>query len=142
MSSRNGPIFLLTRVNGLRRAILVGSTGGPDAVQVHQVGASGGHEHFELLVGGLAAGVDAFQVRDQLGGDPTPDLAGGIAGTDPGQQDLGLGGGKVLLRPTRNELEQQLVQLAGHPSVVLTQRATPVDQEPEHGELLVVGDRP
>ena len=36
---------------------------------------------------------------------------------------------------------QQLVQLRGHAGVVLTQRAATVDQDAQHGELLVVHDR-
>ena len=35
----------------------------------------------------------------------------------------------------------KLVQLSDHPGVVLAQRATAVDQDPEHGELLVVDHR-
>ena len=95
----------------------------------------------ELLVGGLLAGVDPLQVGDQLGGDPAAGLAGGVAGSDLGQQRLGLGGGQVLLRPAWDQLEQQLVQLGDHPGVVLTQRPAPVDQDPQHRELLVVDDR-
>ena len=86
----------------------------------------------ELLVRGLLAGIDPLQVADQLGGDPAPGLARGVTGPDLGQQRLGLGRGQVLLRPARDQLEQQVVQLADHPGVVLTQRPASVDQDPQH----------
>ena len=101
-----------------------------------------GDEFGELLVGGLLALVDPLEVGDQLRGDPTAGLAGGVAGSDLGQQCLGLAGGEVLLRPARDQLQQQLVQLGDHPGVVLTERAAAVDQDPQHGELFVVDHRP
>ena len=93
------------------------------------------------LVGGLLADVDPLEIADQLGGHSAPGLAGGVAGTDLGEQGLGLGGGEVLLRPAGSQLQEQAMQLAGHPGVVLTQRSAPVDQDTEDGELLVVDDR-
>jgi len=45
---------------------------------------------------------------------------------------------EILLRPARDQLEQQLVQLTDHPGVVLTQRPTPVAQDPQYRELLVI----
>ena len=47
-------------------------------------------------------------------------------------------GGQVPLGAAGDELEQQLVELGDHPGVVLTQGATPVGQDPQHGLLLVV----
>ena len=96
----------------------------------------------ELLVRGLLARVDPLEVADQLGGDPAAGLAGDVAGPDLGQQRLGLGGGQVLLRPAGDQLQQQLVQLGDHPGVVLAQGAAPVDQDPQHRQLLVVDHRP
>ena len=69
----------------------------------------------ELLVRGLLPLVDPFEVGDQFGGDTPSGLAGRVARTDPGQQRLGLRRGEVLLRPARDQLQQQLVQL-GRPS--------------------------
>ena len=53
------------------------------------------------------------------------------------QHGLGLGGGQIPLRPARDQHEQQLMQLAHHPGVVLTQRAALVDQDTQDRELLV-----
>jgi hypothetical protein len=47
-------------------------------------------------------------------------------------------GGQALLRATRDEFEEQLVQLGHHPGVVLTERAATVDQDPQQGEPLVI----
>ena len=95
--------------------------GGADAVQVHQAGAGGGEEFFELFVRGLLAGVDPLEVRDEFGSDPATGLAHDVAGTHPGQQSLGLRGGEVLLRPARDQLQQQLVELGDHPRMVIAQ---------------------
>ena len=118
-----------------------GGAGGTDPVQGGQRGAGGLEQFVQFLVGGLLALVDAFQVADQLGGDPAAGLARGIAGTDPGQQGLGLGRGQVLLRTAGDELQQQLVQLGDHAGVVLAQGPPPVSQDPQHRELLVIDDR-
>jgi NAD(P)-dependent dehydrogenase (short-subunit alcohol dehydrogenase family) len=118
-----------------------GSAGGADPVQIGQGGAGGGEQHIEFLVRLLLALVDAFQVADQLGGDPAAGFARGIAGADPGEQRFGLGRGQVLLGPAGDELEQQLMQLGDHPGVVFTQRPAAVGQDPQHGQLLVTGHR-
>ena len=110
-----------------------GGAGGAHAVQVHQGGAGGFDQRLELFVGGLLAGIDPLQVGDQLRGDPASGLAGNITGPDFGQERLSLGCGEVSLGSARDEFQQQLVQLGGHPGVVLTQRASPVDQGPQHG---------
>ena len=81
-----------------------------------------GDQLLELSVRGLAALVDPLEVADQLHqAYPSAGLACGVTGTDLRQQGLGLRGGEVLLRPARDQLEQQLVQLADHPGVVITQ---------------------
>jgi hypothetical protein len=98
-----------------------GSAGRADPVQVSQGGASGPEQHAEFPVCVLLALVDAFQVADQLGGDPATGLARGIAGPDGGQQNSGLDRRKALLGPAGDELEQQLMQLGDHPGVVFTQ---------------------
>ena len=77
-------------------------------MQVRQGGAGGREQRAEFLVRVLLALVDAFQVADQLGGDPAAGLARGIAGTDPGQQRPGLGRRQVLLGPAGDQPEQQL----------------------------------
>ena len=94
--------------------------GGADAVQVHQAGAGGGEEFFELFVRGLLAGVDPLEVRDQLGRDPASGLAHDVPGPHGREQCLGLGSGQALLRTTRDH-QQQRVQLGDHPRVVLAQ---------------------
>ena len=114
---------------------------GPMPCRSSSAGAGRGDQLAQLLVRGLLAGVDPFEVGDQLGGDPAPGLAGGVARSDLRQQCLGLGRGQVLLRPAGDQLQQQVVQLADHPGVVLTQRPAPVDQHPQHRELLVVDHR-
>ena len=78
-----------------------GGAGGADPVQGGQRGSGGLEQCVQLLVGGLLTLVDAFQVADQLGGDPPARLARGIAGADPGQQGLGLGRGQGFLRARR-----------------------------------------
>ena len=95
-----------------------GGAGGPDAVQVHQRGAGGGDKFLEFFVGLFGASVDSFEVGDQLRGDPAAGLADRVTRSDRGQQCLGLGDGQALLRATRNEFEQQLVQLGDHPGVM------------------------
>jgi len=62
-----------------------GRTGGSDAVHVHECGAGGGDQLFQLGVGGLLALVDPFQVADQLRGHAAAGLAGGVAGPDLGE---------------------------------------------------------
>jgi hypothetical protein len=47
----------------------------------------------------------------------------------------------ALLCPSRDQLQQQLVQLSHHPGVVLTEGAAPVDQNPQHGKLFIVDQR-
>ena len=118
-----------------------GRAGGADAVQVHQAGAGRGDQLGEFLVRGLLALIDPLEVADQLGGDPPTGLAGDVARADRGQQGLGLGGGQVLLRTARDQFQQQVVDLGHLAGVVITQRAAPVDQDPQHRELLVVDDR-
>jgi hypothetical protein len=51
-------------------------------------------------------------------------------------------GGEVLLGSARDEFQQELVELGGHPGVVLAERPAPVDQDPQDRELLIVDDRP
>ena len=74
-----------------------------------------------ILVGCLLALVDPLEVGDELGCDAAPGPAGGVAWTDLGQQGLGLSSGEVLLRSTRDQLEQLVVQLGDDPGVVLAQ---------------------
>jgi hypothetical protein len=50
-------------------------------VLVQHRGAGRCNQLGQSVVGGLLALVDPFQVRNQLGGHPTSDHAGGIAGT-------------------------------------------------------------
>ena len=69
-------------------------------------------------------------------------LAHHVAWPDAGQQLAGLRGGEIPLRPTRDELEQQLMKLTHHPGVLLTEAPTPVDQQPQQLELLVIDDSP
>ena len=88
-----------------------GRPGGSDAGQVQQAGPGGGDELTEFLVRGLLPGVDPLQISDELRGDPAPGLPGHIALPDLGQQSFGLGCGQVLLRTTRDQLEQQMMQL-------------------------------
>ena len=80
--------------------------GGSDAVQAEQTGAGGFDQVGELLVRFLLSGVDALEVRDELGSDPAAGLADGVARSDLGQQRLGLGRGQVSFRPAGDELEQ------------------------------------
>ena len=82
---------------------------GADAAQAQQRGAGGGDEGLELFVRGLLAGVDPFEVCDELGRDPLTGLAHRVARSDPGEQDLGLGGGEVLLRATGQHFQQDPV---------------------------------
>ena len=80
-----------------------------DPVQFHQAGPGRGDEVAELFVGSPPAGIDTLEVADELGGDPAPCLAGDVAWADPCKQSLGLGSGEILLRPARDQLEQQVV---------------------------------
>ena len=57
-----------------------------------------------------------------------------------GPAALGLGRGQGLLRPARDQLQQQPVQLADHPGVVLAQGPAPVRQDPQDLKLLIPGD--
>lgn len=83
-----------------------------------------------------------FDKGDEFRGDAAAGLAGNVAGSDLGQERSCLSGGEVLLRSAWDEFEQQLVELGGHPGVVLAEGSSPVDQDPQDGELLVVDDRP
>jgi hypothetical protein len=42
--------------------------------------------------------------------------------------------------PPGNELEQQLMQLRDHPGVIFAQRPAAVGQDPQHRQLLIIGD--
>ncbi len=95
----------------------------------------------EFFVRGLLAGVDPLEIADQLRGDPAAGLAGDVTRADRGQQRFGLGRGQILLRPARDQLQQQPMQLGDHPGVVLAEGAATVDQQPQHRQLLVVDDR-
>jgi hypothetical protein len=96
----------------------------------------------ELLVGGLLPLVDPLQVADQLRRHATAGLPGRITRSHPRRQCPGLPGRQVLLRTARDQLEEQLVQLGDHPGVVVAERSTAVDQDPQDGELFVVDHRP
>jgi hypothetical protein len=113
-----------------------------DAGQVEQSGAGRGDQLGEFLVRGLLPLIDPLQVTDQLRRDPTSGLAGGITRSHLRQQGPGLPGGQVLLRTARDELQQELVQLGDHPGVVVAERATAVDQDPQDSELFVIDHRP
>ena len=113
---------------------------GADSVQVHERGAGRGDEFLELFVRGLLALVDPLEVGDQFRGHPAARLAGGVAGTDCGQERLGLGCGEILLGPAWGQLQQQLVELGDHAGVVLAQGPTSVDHDSQHGQLLVIDD--
>jgi hypothetical protein len=112
-----------------------------DSVQVHQRGPGRHDRRGQLLIRGLLALVDAFQVGDQLGGDPAAGLPGRVPRPDPGQQRLGLGRGQGLLGPARDQVGQQLVELADHPDMVLTHGPAPVGQHPQDLQLGIAGDR-
>jgi hypothetical protein len=109
-------------------------------VQAGQGAAGGRQQGIQFLVRGFLALAGPFQVADQLGGNRAAGLACGIAGADLGQQRLGLGRGQVLLRPAGDQFQQQMVQLGHHPRVVLTQGTSPVGQDPQHRELLIVSN--
>jgi hypothetical protein len=104
-------------------------TGGTDAVETHWAGAGRSDELHKLHVCSFAALVDPLTVTDQLGGDPSPGLARGVTWWNLRQHRLGL--------CRWDQLQQQLVQVADHTGVVLTQGPAPVDQDP-NGELLVI----
>ena len=113
---------------------------GADPVQVHQGDPRGGDQVGQLLVRGLLALVDPFEVGDQLGGDATASLAGGITWADRCQERPGLGCGQVLLHSAGNQLEQQVVHLRHLAGALLAQRPPTVDQDPQHRQLLVIDD--
>lgn len=118
-----------------------GRAGGPDPVQAGQGRARRGEQLSQLLVRGLLAGIDPLEVAHQLGRDPPTGLARHTAWAHDRKQLLGLRGGQVLLRPGRDQLQQKVMQLRDDPGVVLPQGPAPVDQHPQHGELLIVNDR-
>jgi hypothetical protein len=62
-----------------------GCAGRPDAMQLGERAAGGGEQLAEFLVGRFLAQVDAFQVGDELGGDPAPCLARRISWPNAGQ---------------------------------------------------------
>ena len=66
-----------------------GRAGGADAVQFEQRGVLGSDEGLDLFLAGLDLAVDAFQLGDQLGGEPPAGLAGDV--TRPGGRDQGTG---------------------------------------------------
>ena len=83
--------------------------GGADAVQLQQRGSAGFDEGGDLFLAGLDLAVDAFQLGDQLGGEPAPGLADDVAGPGGGQQRAGLGRGQELPGASGDQLEQQPV---------------------------------
>src|SRR5665647_2072133 len=76
--------------------------------------------------------VGPLEVPDEFGGDAAADLARGVAGADPGEDGLGLRCGQGRLRPARDELEEQVVQLSDHPGVLLAQCPAPIGQGAQH----------
>jgi hypothetical protein len=85
--------------------------------------------------------VDPLEVADELRGHSASGLAGDVAWSDSCQQRFGLGGREVLLRTARDQLQQELVDLRHLAGVLVPERATTVDQQPQHGELFVVDHR-
>jgi hypothetical protein len=115
--------------------------GGADAVQVGQGGAAVAQQRCELLVRGLLADVEAFEVGHELGGDTLPGLGHDLARADAGQELSGLGSGQVSLGAARDQFQQKGMQLVDLVGVLLPDGATPVDQNPQHLALGVGQDR-
>lgn len=105
-----------------------GRTGGTDAMKSEQAGAGGGHELGELLVRFLLAPVGLLQVGHHLQRDTLAGLAHDVTRSDTGQDLAGLCRGQVFLGSTGHDLQQQCVQLAHDPGVVLPDPAAPIDQ--------------
>jgi len=114
-----------------------GSAGRSDPMQAGQRGPGGRKQRGKFLVGGLGALVDALQVADQLSCCLPARPACRITWADLGEQCFGLGRGQAFLGAAGDEFQQQLVQLADHPDVVLAQGPAPVSQDPQHHELLI-----
>ena len=83
--------------------------GGADAVQLEQRGVPGLDEGGDFFLAGLDLAVDAVQLGDQFGGEPAPGLPDNVTRPCGGQQRAGLRRGQELLRPARDQLEQQPV---------------------------------
>lgn len=110
-------------------------------MQVEQPGPGGLELRDEFLVGQLLAQVDPFQVDDQLEGDSFAELPDFVLGPGAGEDLAGLGGGQVLIRPAWDNLQQQLVELAGLGHMLLADTPAPVDQQPQHLQLVIGDDR-
>ena len=86
-------------VSARPRAVTTGPTHG----RVHERGA-GRDDHLLQLAGeDLGLLLDRDELRDLFGGEPSAGLAGYVAGLDRREDPLGLAGGDVLLRLSRNE---------------------------------------
>jgi len=88
-------------------------------VQVEQPGAGALDVCDEFLVGCLLALVDPLEVDDELHGVLLAGLAHHVSGSDTGQQLARLGDREVTLCSAGDELDQELVELADHPGVLL-----------------------
>ncbi len=118
-----------------------GSAGGADAVQVNQGGSGLLDEYGQFLVGGLLSLVDPLELGDQFGGGASAGVAGDAKRSDGGEQLLGLGSGQVLLRPAWISSKRRKCKLRGLAGVLVSQGPSPVDQDPQRRQLLVVDRR-
>jgi hypothetical protein len=96
------------------------STRGADALQVQQASAGRGDQRVELLVGGLLALVDPLEVNDQFCRDASTGLPCDVSRSDRREQCFGLGRGQALLRTTRDQFQQHVVNLGDLAGVLIT----------------------
>ncbi|MGN6174326.1 MAG: hypothetical protein ACTHPS_15490 [Streptosporangiaceae bacterium] len=104
-------------------------------MQLKQRGTLGLGQDSDLLLAGLDLAVDACQLGDQLGYEPPAGLAGDVAGPGGRDQGTGLGRGQELLRPSREQFQQQPVDPAAGLSAGPAQLVAPVSQQAQHDQI-------
>jgi hypothetical protein len=108
-------------------------------VQSGQRGVLGSGEGLDLFPAGLDLAVDAFQLGDQLGGEPPAGLAGNVTRPGGREQGTGLCRGQESLRPAGHQVQQQPVDPVDGLGAGPAELVAPVGQQaqchPVRGDL-------
>ncbi len=119
-----------------------GGHDGSDAVQVHQPGAASQDDGLEFGGGLLDLRFDRDQFGELFGGDPAAGLPGDVTRSDRGEHGLGLTGGDVAFRLSRQEFCQQRLQSVDGLAPATSQSFTAVGEHPQRLELTVQPQHP
>lgn len=106
-------------------------------MQVHQRGAAGVHEFFEVLLRRFDLLVDALEFTDELDGEAASGLAHDVGGFDRRDPGTGLWCGQELLRTAGQQFQQQPVQPVDGLGASVAELVTPVGEPAHHLQVRV-----